>query len=59
MTTPPLKEWICFIYNNDSCRGQHWRMQQPTWKGTSHPAGHDRCGWFEIAEQGDKRFADE
>jgi len=59
MTTPPLKEWICFIYHHNKCQEAHYRAQKPGWKGDPYPKGHDRCGWFEIAEQGDKRFADE
>ena len=58
-TALPLKDWICFIYKNTTCKEAHHRAQQPNWRGASHPIGHDRCGWFEIAEQGNKRFADE
>jgi len=54
------QEWHCTIggYGGDQCEQAHYKAQLPTWKGDrQYPAGHDRCGWVEVPEIADKKFA--
>lgn len=53
---PPLHEWHCFQGNtrNLTCRLNHHYRTDPDWEGPISLQSHERCGWIEVPEEGDK-----